>query len=228
MSTPGRSQARTPSLTEEAARLLREEILGGELAPGARVHLIDASRRLGMSIVPIREALRSLHSEGLVVALPQRGYRVSELNLADFDDTYRLRLVLDPMAVELAVPLLDDPRREVLGAAFTGLERAYRKHDRAAHAIEHRRFHFAIYEACGSPWLLRCLGVLWENSVRYQRISGQGGRRGLIEDRIEEHRRIRDACAGGDAAGAATQMRDHLAQTVRAVHAAIEQTQAGG
>jgi DNA-binding GntR family transcriptional regulator len=217
-----RSNARPASLAEEAARVLRGEILGGELAPGARVHLLDAAERLGMSIVPIREALRSLSSEGLVVALPQRGYRVSELNPADFDDTYRLRLVLDPMAVELAVPLLDGSRVALIRDAFAALERAYRENDRAGHAVAHRRFHFAIYEATSSPWLLRFLAVLWENSVRYQRISGEAGRRGPIEDRIEEHRRVLDACAAGDAAAAAQAMHDHLAQTVRSVHAAIE------
>src|SRR5690242_4657103 len=85
-----------PTLVERAAEGLRAEILDGTLAPGDRVHLADAAERLGMSMVPVREALRSLASEGLVYAVPQRGYRVSELSLDDLEDTYRLRVELDP------------------------------------------------------------------------------------------------------------------------------------
>ena len=218
---------RPESLVDEAATLLRQQILNGELAPGARVHLADASARLDMSVVPIREALRSLASEGLVVSLPQRGYRVTDLNRDDFDDMYRLRLVLDPMAVQLAVPNFTADDRAEIQAAFEQLERAYRAHDRTRHAIEHRRFHFAIYEPSNSPWLLRFITTVWNSSARYQQLSAAGGRRGPIQDRIVEHKRILDACLAGDAEHAAEVMRDHLQLTIDAIHDVIDSQQSG-
>lgn len=178
-----------------------------------------------MSIAPIREALRSLAADGLVISMPQRGYRVSELNLEDFRDIYRLRLRLDPMALELAVPRLDRAQMSNLREAFSRLERAYLEHDRVAHAVEHRRFHFTIYEASGSAWLVRFLAALWGNSVRYQRISADSGQRGQIADRIEEHRDILLACEARDAVGGAELMRAHLLVTVRTVEAVLESEQ---
>ena len=216
---------RPESLVDEAADLLREQILAGELAPGARVHLADASERLDISVVPIREALRSLASEGLVVSLPQRGYRVTELNRDDFEDMYRLRLVLDPMAVSLAVPNFTDDDRRDIQTSFDALRNAYVNNDRQRHRVEHRRFHFAIYEPSGAAWLLRFINTVWNSSVRYQRLSASGGRRGPIEDRIEEHRRILDACLAGDAPRAADEMRDHLQRTIDSVHDVIESQQ---
>jgi DNA-binding GntR family transcriptional regulator len=202
-----------PTLVERAVQGLRDEILDGTLAPGDRVHLTDAAARLGMSMVPVREALRSLAAEGLVCAVPQRGYRVSELSLGDLDDTYRLRLVLDPMAAELAVPNMTERELRVVRTAFDGLVAAYAAGDHVRHARFHRAFHFAIYEPCASPWLLRFLNQLWENSIRYQRLSHR--RRGSLQDRAEEHRRILDAVEAGDAAGAAQRVREHLELTRR-------------
>jgi DNA-binding GntR family transcriptional regulator len=216
---------RSESLVDEATDLLREQVLSGELAPGARVHLADASQRLDMSIVPIREALRSLAGEGLVVSLPQRGYRVTELNRDDFDDMYRLRLVLDPMAVLLAVPKFTQADRAEIQKSFAELEQAYRDNDRKRHAIEHRRFHFAIYEPCDSPWLLRFITTVWNSSARYQQLSAAGGRRGPIQDRIVEHRRILEACLEGDAQRAADVMRAHLQLTIDSIHDVIESQQ---
>jgi DNA-binding GntR family transcriptional regulator len=202
-----------PTLVERAVQGLRDEILDGTLAPGDRVHLTDAAARLGMSMVPVREALRSLAAEGLVCAVPQRGYRVSELSLGDLDDTYRLRLVLDPMAAELAVPNMTERELRVVRTAFDGLVAAYAAGDHVGHARFHRDFHFAIYEPCASPWLLRFLNQLWENSIRYQRLSHR--RRGSLQDRAEEHRRILDAVEASDAAGAAQRVREHLELTRR-------------
>lgn len=219
---------RSESLVDEAATLLREQILSGGLAPGARVHLADTSDQLDISVVPIREALRSLAGEGLVVSLPQRGYRVTDLNQGDFDDIYRLRLVLDPMAVQLAVPnFTGDDQREVEDS-FGKLEQAYLDGDRKRHAIEHRRFHFAIYEPSGSPWLLRFLASLWNSSIRYQQLSAVGGRRGPIEDRIVEHRKILDACLVRDAESAAELMREHLKLTIASIHDVIAQKSTEG
>ncbi len=150
-----------------------------------------------------------------MISIPQRGYRVAPISAEDLEDTYRLRLTLDPMATELAVPRLSDADRAELQAAMAALEQAYASGDHALHRDAHRRFHFGIYGACGSPWLIRFLELLWVASYRYQRLSAR--RRGSLADRAAEHRRILAACLEGDAAGAAALMREHLALTLTAV-----------
>ena len=106
----------------------------------------------------------------------------------DLEDTYRLRLVLDPLATELAVPLMTDRQIAQTRKAFDGLVRAYREDDDMAQIQCHRRFHLSICGHCGSDRLLRFVTQLADNSVRYQRMSFP--RRGSMEDRMEEHRRI--------------------------------------
>jgi DNA-binding GntR family transcriptional regulator len=213
-----------PSLVERAVDHIREEILVGDLPPGERVHLTETAERLGMSVVPVREALRSLASEGLVVAISQRGYRVSPISVEDLHDTYRLRLLLDPKATELAVPRMTQENHRVLVTAMASLERAYLKGDRALHRVAHRSFHFGIYNACDSPWLIRFIEMLWASSYRYQILSIR--RRGTLTDRAEEHRRICDACLEGDGELAALLMRKHLALTLTAVELATADTSA--
>ena len=161
-----------------------------------------------MSPVPIREALRALTADGLVVALPQRGYRVAPMSIEDMEDTYRLRSTLEPMAIKLAIPRLSEDDLDAIADALDQLSDAYATSDWDAYMVEHRRFHFGIYQACGSPWLLRILGTLWENSMRYHRLSME--QQGVIERRAEEHRKILDACRARDATKAAQLMRAHL------------------
>lgn len=210
------------TLVEVATRALRAEILTGDLAPGARIHLNEAAERLSMSPVPIREALRELTAEGLVIALSQRGYRVRQIGEADLDDTYRLRCVLDPMAIELAVPKMtfDDFARAE--RALTALTATYQTDDWTAHGIHHREFHFALYEPCDSPWLLHTMNMLWENSVRYQILSTH--RRGSIEDRAREHRLIFDACVARDAELAREMIRRHLTHTWETVRSLLSES----
>jgi len=206
---------RSRTLVERARDVLRDDILSGKLRPGERVHLNDAATRLGVSPGPVREALRALASEGLVVPLSQRGYRVTEVSIEDLNDTYRLRQILDPLAVSLAVPHLTRPQIDEISDAFEKLASAFENNDWAGISHHHRRFHFGIYNACGSPWLIRILAMLWDNSARYQRISAYG--RGSHEERKDEHRQILLACSAGDAERASLLMRDHLARTERAV-----------
>lgn len=196
------------TLVDRAVEGLRTEILEGRLEPGQRVHLAGAAERLGMSGVPVREALHALAAEGWVVRYPQRGYRVAEPSVEDFQDTCRLRLVLDPMAAELAAQRLGPAELRQVGGALDDLVEAFDQADEERYATAHRRFHFAIYEASGSPWLVRLIGVLWEHTERYQRL--QFHQSGLLADRLDEHRVIYDACAAGDADRAAAAMRAHL------------------
>lgn len=199
------------TLVEHALSVLRDEVISGQIPPRARIRIEETAARLGMSAIPVREALRTLASQGLVVPLPRRGYRVADLSAEDLDDTYRLRILLDPMAVMLAVPNLGPPELHALEEAYEGLVKTYRGKDARLSRTMHRAYHWAIYRHCGSAWLLRCLEILWENSERYQQASVPS--RGNIEQRAAEHREILEFCRAKDAEGAAESTRHHLEKT---------------
>jgi DNA-binding GntR family transcriptional regulator len=154
-------RAGTPTLAEFAADELRERILSRQLPPGDWIRLDGLAQDLGMSPIPLREALRMLATEGLVVQIPHRGYVVARATVADLDETYRVRLLLEPLAVGLAVPRLEDDDIRRLTKQFELFTEDLRRGDWPAYRIHHRDFHFAIYERCSSQWLLRFTDMLW-------------------------------------------------------------------
>lgn len=204
------------TLVDLATQALRHDLLTGELPPDTRIHLGETAERLRMSAIPVREALRTLATEGLVVALPHRGYRVPDVSLADLKDIYRLRLVLDPMAVTLAVPNLTAADLERAGRALDALAEGLAAEDWLRMREANREFHFVCYEAANAPWLLKLISMLWENSERYQRIASPG--RGTSRQRIEEHRRILQAVKARDVTKASSLTYEHLHRTYRMAH----------
>lgn len=221
MSTAQRGRRHPPdllTLVGYAEELLREMIFSGELPPGTRIYPEEAASKLGMSSIPVREALRGLAARGLVDASARRGFRVRAADSADFAETYDLRLMLDPHAVRLAVPQLNRAALDRVKSTLATFERTITSGDTHSYYADHRAFHFSIYEHCGSRWLLEIISMLWENSQRYQRLST--GPRGTPEERVAEHRAIAEACEDGDPERAGQLMWEHLERT-RAVVAKI-------
>jgi DNA-binding GntR family transcriptional regulator len=222
--TSGRAPVRT--LAGHAEQVLREMIFSGDLAPGVRISAEEVAENLGMSPIPVREALRSLASRGLVEAIAHRGFQVRPADREDFAETYQLRMLLDPFAAKLAVPRMDADAIAALDRAMDTFERTIRGEDRASYDADHRAFHFAIYRHCGSRWLLDFQQMLWENSQRYQRISTEV--RGGPEDRVAEHRAIAQACRDGDADEAMRLIHQHLECTQTVVFRALDAPQPDG
>lgn len=96
-----------PTTQEYALDLLRQMIVTGGLVPGSRVNQEDVASQVGVSVAPLREALRVLEQEGQVVYLPGRGCLVSELRISDLEEIYALRGVLEERAVRHALPTID-------------------------------------------------------------------------------------------------------------------------
>ncbi|MGI5132378.1 GntR family transcriptional regulator [Pseudonocardia sp. CA-107938] len=205
----------TQTMVDRATATIRAEILQGVLEPGTRIHLVRTAERLNMSTVPVREALGSLVAEGLVVAVRQRGFRVAELDPQELFDVYQMRLVLDPLAVRWAVPRLTEQDKAVIEERHAVLANAPLPTALPDADLDaHRRLHFAIYEHCGSEWLLRFLNTLWDRSQRYQLISA-GEREHLRPgQRTHSHALIVQACLAGEAEAAASLMASHLRGTV--------------
>src|SRR3954453_17077807 len=101
---PVATATRTPTAQARAAATLRAAILDGELRPGQRVSQEAWAARAQVSLIPVREALRALAGEGLVTYRPRRGYVVTELDLDELEEVYRLRRLLETDVIRRGVP----------------------------------------------------------------------------------------------------------------------------
>ena len=195
------------TMADIATERLHDAIITGRFPPGTPLRLIDISERLGMSSMPVREALRRLESIGLVTVLPHRGAYVREMTLDDFEDTMATRRLLECECVERAARAFAGDRVE---KCRVHLDRYVALMD-AGLMVEartaHRDFHYAIYEAAGSRWLLHAIDTVWKNSERYRFAAEPASSR---DQTIEEHTAILEACAARDPVTARQALADHL------------------
>ncbi len=197
------------------ATIVRDEILGrilqGELAPGSRINEPDVAERLGISRVPVREALRGLESSGLVVSRKNAGVFVRELAPAEVSELYELRAVFDAYAGRKAGSLADATRRalvKVLDSATSGMRKAARRHDVATYYAENLRFHWSIVEAVGNARFVEAYRDVVQqlHLWRIQNLS-----QGLaMAASAAEHDEILQAIRAGDAARAEKLMASHV------------------
>jgi DNA-binding GntR family transcriptional regulator len=189
----------------------RRAIIDGKYAPGAplRIHLLAEEN--GVSLIPVREAIRMLAADAFVEIVPNRGARVAPLSLDDMLDMYRTRIVLETEALRQGAPNLTPAMlaeaRELI-AAFIA---AQATHDDLAYE-HHRNFHFLLYNASGSRWLLRLIGILWDHTERYRRFSIPRVTSAAIR---VEHGTIIDLLEAGDFAGASAALQSHLEHSIR-------------
>ncbi|ADP83686.1 GntR family transcriptional regulator [Pseudofrankia inefficax] len=165
---------------------LRRSILTGALPPGQSFSLRELASRLDVSFIPVREALRNLESEGLVVIRPGRSVTIAPIDFDDLHAIYRLRRLLEPDLARRSCTRISD-------AELTRLERDaadFGDPDRSMDAIydAHRDFHLALFGSAATAWDVRVLTTLWRAAERYIRIGF-----GLLDPDPEEHHRRRHA-----------------------------------
>lgn len=202
-------------MAEAALSVLQDAILAGELAPGAPLRLEGLAQALDMSVSPIREAVRQLEALGLAEHVPHRGARVKELTIDDLRDTYEVRLALESLAVSRAAERFEDAHADAARDFLDRYMEAVRRDDRRAERVAHAGFHFTLYAASDSDWLVRLIRPAWENTERYRAASL--GRRRTHEEVQQEHESILDACRRRDAERAATELRQHLIKTANLI-----------
>jgi DNA-binding GntR family transcriptional regulator len=189
-SAPGTTQ-------QHAVEWLRAAIVSGELRPGARIPQEDVAERIGVSLIPVREALRVLESEGQVTYLPRRGYFVTELRVADLVEIFELRHLLESRAARKAAEQLDDELLERMAQAARDCTVAGEAGDVAAELAANRRFHLGLFEAAGEPHTMRLVRLLWESTEAYRALYYNSPIHRRAAD--EAHERILDAARRRDA-----------------------------
>ena len=204
----GGAGMRHRTMAEAALERLREAIILGELTPGTPLRLEDLARSLGTSISPIREAVRQLEARGLAEHVPHHGAKVVALDIEELRELFSIRLALETMAVRRAAELFDAADRDAARGHLDDLDKARRGSDARAAVRAHTAFHFALYTAARSAWLLRVIRPAWDSCERYRPVLlGHGS---LQERHAELDEELLAACAARDPDRAASALHVHL------------------
>jgi DNA-binding GntR family transcriptional regulator len=205
------------SLTQAAYECLRADLLACRLRPGERLKIGELCGALSVSLGAVREALSRLTSEGLVVAEPQRGFRVAPVSVAELRDLTAVRIEIEGTCLTRAVAAGDVAWEAGLVAAHHRLSRTPEREPGDARRLSeawaeaHASFHRALVAGCDSRWLLRLREILYAQSERYRRLSvplAPAGR-----DLEGEHRGIMEAALARDAERAVALLAAHLEVT---------------
>jgi DNA-binding GntR family transcriptional regulator len=154
------------SVEDGVYRALRAEIGRLELAPGERLRLEELAGRFGVSLTPVRHALRRLESEGLVVSLPRRGSRVAPLSIEELEEIQALRLGLETFLARAGAERCTAHALDEMEDAREELERAFRAGDLHAYLRSFWALRDACYRCAERPRLLRALG---DQRIRVER-----------------------------------------------------------
>jgi DNA-binding GntR family transcriptional regulator len=214
-----------PSLAEHVAAVLREDILSGRLVPSTRVTEMDVIERTGVSRTPVREGLRRLEAEGLVVSYRGRGtYVAYRLSAQEAILVYDCRLILEPYLTRLAAERLTADELAVIRGLLDRFCDAIEDADSADAVRLDADFHLAIYEAAASE----LIGIVRGYWARIQlELSEHVYRAELPRRFVPEHVQIFEALERGDGKAAAETMSAHLTHGRRALGKALARP-AGG
>ncbi len=194
---------------------VRERILSGALPHGAVVSQEALAAELNVSTTPLREAMRRLSSEGLVVLDAHRDARVAPLSAAEARSLFEIRQQLDPLAVRLAADRRDELDLARIREAAASLEPLDAGSGLAA-LEAHRAFHTALYRASHNDLLIGLLDGLWDKADRYRRAALEA-REDSPDDRARvqaEHQAMMTAVLDGDPGAAEQHMRTHVANSL--------------
>lgn len=201
------------SMVDNVTERLRRALLSGEIAPGEPIKVAELEKRFGVSHIPIREAVRRLETEGLVVALPQRAVVAAGVDLEDLSGLYDLRRIIECEVIRRSVEMMTPEQVEAVRTALATLEAVANDHESPRFWDLHRDFHWALLEPGASAWIERVLDQIWLASQRYVRIFVSE----TVDDAMRDHRELLACCEKLDAARAAELLRVHLDRTELAV-----------
>ena len=201
--------SRKASAVDLVLHEIRRSILSGELPPGEPFTVPTLTEQLGVSHVPVREALRQLEAQGLITLSPSRSATVTPLDPDDLRAIYRLRTTVEPELAALSAPgrtdaqideldaLVRETFADVLGEAFWA---------------PHRAFHAAMIEPVASAWDRRMLAPLWDASERYTRLvfDPVEAPESFASHRAHAHDELVDAARSRDPGRVRVAVREHL------------------
>lgn len=208
------------TLSEQVYQNLRADILSGRLAPSTELSEVALAESFGTSRGPVREAIRRLWAEGLVLERPRRGAVVASLSKKDFENAYQVRSGLEALAVVLGTPLRTDEALDRIDSLIEEMDRLARAGDEEQFFVANRQLHREVCALADNPILLDIYDRLINTMERYSHRSAVI--RGDLKSSVDEHRAIVDAIRRGDADEAANLTREHIDIPLRKVQAMTE------
>lgn len=198
------------TLQEIVLTTLRREILSGAFKDGEKLNQDQLASRLGVSRMPVREALRRLEAEGLVKFTAHRGAMVTTLSTEEVAQVFDIRCNLEGMATRLAAQRASFEDLKRLREIFAEMEKAKDNHQ--AYVKLNREFHEAVYKASGYPLLTKIISGLWDNIERY--IMTYIALPGRMELAQQQHRELITFCEKKDAIQAESLLQRHIEGSV--------------
>jgi len=210
--------ASTPTRTEEVYDVLRSELLNGVLAPGQKLRMVELSDRFGVSQSVVREALTRLAEQRLVIASPQRGFRVRDLSVRDISHLTEARVQVESAALRLAIDRGDLRWETGILTAHHVLEHTPVVRDDSQFneewSVQHREFHRALLAGCENDHLEAVTQSLRDCAELYRRwywVLTDDHRR----DIAKEHRELKELALGRDADAAVGILTEHIERAPR-------------
>jgi len=194
------------SKTDMVSAMLREMILSGELKGSQALRQRDIALQFDVSQTPVREALRRLESEGLVINDPHRGATVAESHAGGLEENYQIRAALESLGARLAARSITERQLAHL-SELNDKMRAVGEADEA-YAPLNREFHFFIYECADSPLLLSLMRLLWQSMPGGPRVLRSHG------ESTRQHDALLTALHDRDGGAAADATREHILGSV--------------
>lgn len=204
------------------AEFLREGILAGRFARGARLKQAEIARELDISITPVREAFRMLEAEGYIYNVTHRGVVVAPFDVSATSEIVELRVVLESRLVLAAMHRMSREDHLKLAELERDFEQAIVRGDRPAVRAMNYRFHSCLYSLARQPQTVHFMQVLWAK-YPFDLINMIGGRVGRA---AQEHGDMLKAIAAGDEPAALTAVREHIEAGWRELQRDLGQTTA--
>jgi DNA-binding GntR family transcriptional regulator len=213
-------------LRELVFESLREAIIGVKLAPGERLMEIQMAEEMGVSRTPVREAIRKLELEGLVLMIPRKGAYVAGLSLKDIADVFEIRGALEGLAAELAAERITDGELEELERYLVKISEESETGDLNKVVETDTDFHSLIYSASRNHRLFQIISNLREQIQRFRTTSLSYP--GRMKVAVEEHRKIVEAISVRDGELARKLAQEHIENAESSMMSMVQRDQKYG
>lgn len=201
------------NIRDSVFSILRNAILDGKLEPGQRLVERRIAEQLKISRTPVREAIRQLQLEGLVIYIPRKGVIVSEFDKESIKEIQLIRAVLEALGCSIAAEKISDKELEHLNAIVKQMSDGSHKNDSVKLSSLNGKFHECIRKAANSPRLYGMTSTLSEYVDKFTRLTYTSASR--IEEAIAEHNKIIDALSKHDSSAAHDVMKIHVEKSAR-------------
>ncbi len=191
---------------------IRDAIFRGRYKPGEKLDQQKIADELSVSRSPVREALRALDAEGLITLIPNRGAIVTERSMAELEELYFTRGIVEGLAIQRSAPIMDDNTLWKLDGIF---DSAKRTNDYGELLALNNDFHMLTYSTRDQPFIIDYIQQLRDLAAPYNRLYLDSA--GSVVSAWKDHRRIYQACKERDGDMAKKEVERHLEKVIRKI-----------